>query len=134
MDQLKVVVRFRDGRLLKGTTNNFAPEAPLFHLVPVGAARGDPPVRVMIEQLKAVFIVRDFEGNPNRPKIKQPHAAPTAYGKALEVLFQDGEVLVGSTLDYNAAAQGFFMFPADPGSNNRRIFVVNAAVRKVKEI
>ena len=45
--------------------------------------------------------------------------------------FRDGEVLVGSSTAYDAARPGFFMTPADPKSNNDRIFVVMKAVRAV---
>lgn len=38
----------------------------------------------------------------------------------------NGEVLVGSTLGYNPKGQGFFIFPADAGSNNKRVYVVSS--------
>jgi len=44
----------------------------------------------------------------------------------------DDELLVGLTLNYGAAAVGFFVTPCDPKSNNERIFVINRAVRHVR--
>ena len=44
---------------------------------------------------------------------------------------EDGEILVGATVNYDPAGIGFFIIPADPQSNNKRIFVVNASVRDV---
>jgi hypothetical protein len=41
-------------------------------------------------------------------------------------------VLVGTTLNYRADAQGFFVVPTDPGANNTRVFVVSSAVRRVR--
>ena len=38
----------------------------------------------------------------------------------------------GSVLGYDPKEKGFFLFPVDPGSNNLRIFVVNASVKKVR--
>ena len=38
----------------------------------------------------------------------------------------DGEVLVGSTLGYDPKRQGFFIFPADPKSNNVRVYIVSS--------
>jgi hypothetical protein len=52
-------------------------------------------------------------------------------GRKVEVIFKDGEALVGSTQGYQADRPGFFMVPADPQSNNERIFVVAKAVQKV---
>jgi hypothetical protein len=41
-------------------------------------------------------------------------------------------VLVGSTVGYAPQRLGFFLFPVDPKSNNLRVFVISAAVRKVR--
>ena len=57
-----VVAHFRDGRVLKGMTHDFAPGKPSFHLFP---AHGAPSrgVTVPLDQLKAVYFVRTFDGN-----------------------------------------------------------------------
>lgn len=44
----------------------------------------------------------------------------------------DGEVLVSSTLGYDPKRQGFFIFPADPKSNNIRVYAVSSGVKKVR--
>jgi hypothetical protein len=41
------------------------------------------------------------------------------------VTFADGEAILGTTLNYRPDGQGFFVSPADPGTNNTRIFVVS---------
>jgi len=46
--------------------------------------------------------------------------------------FKDGEVIVGFTTAYSAERQGWFLLPADEGSNNLRIFVVNVAIADVQ--
>jgi hypothetical protein len=48
------------------------------------------------------------------------------------VTFQDGEKIAGTTETYSHNDVGFFLSPADPDSNNVRIFVVNKNVREVK--
>jgi hypothetical protein len=53
-------------------------------------------------------------------------------GRRLEVTFLDGEVLVGSTMNYQPHGPGFFLLPADPGSNNLRTFVVSGSTRHVR--
>ena len=52
----------------------------------------------------------------------------------IEILFKDGEKLVGRSEAYNPQKPGFFLFPADPKSNNVRIFIVNKNVHKVNFI
>jgi hypothetical protein len=52
----------------------------------------------------------------------------------LEITFCDGEVMVGTTLGYDRNRPGFFIFPADPQSNNVRVFVISSAVKKVRQL
>jgi hypothetical protein len=123
----RVVARFSDGRMVKGTTQDFSVARDYFHVIPPEA--GAPPVRVGVPALKAVFFVKDHNGNKDYNEKKQfDRAVP---GRKLQVVFKDGEMLVGSTTAYDAARPGFFMTPADPKSNNDRIYVVAKAVRAV---
>lgn len=55
-------------------------------------------------------------------------------GRIVKVQFEDGEIMVGSTLEYDPKSQGFSLFPIDVASNNVRVFVVNAAVRRVSDV
>jgi hypothetical protein len=48
------------------------------------------------------------------------------------VRFKDGELLCGYSLTYSVDREGFFMFPADPKSNNIRIYVLVGATTEVK--
>ena len=76
--------------------------------------------------------MRDFAGNPQYDERNEFERRPV--GRAIAVTFLDGELIVGSSLTYDAARDGFFLFPADASSNNERIFVVTAAVRKVEKL
>ena len=75
--------------------------------------------------------MRDFKGDPTRKESSQFSAARPALGRKLRVVFADGEVMVGTTQGYQPDRPGFFLFPADAGSNNERCFVITAATRKV---
>jgi hypothetical protein len=123
----RVVARFTDGRMLKGITRDFSVSRDFFHVIPPEA--GAAPVRVALAALKAVFFVKDHVGNKDYNEKKQfDRLVP---GRKLQVVFKDGETIVGSTTAYDAARPGFFMTPADPKSNNDRIYVVARAVRAV---
>jgi len=131
MERVKVVVRYSCGRVIKGFTEDFFPAKKLFHLTPVDNPCGEP-IEVSIEDLKAIFIVLDFVGHPLYKERKKYIEEEKPSGKKVEVTFIDGEVLVGSTLGYDPKRQGFFIFPADPKSNNIRVYVVSSVVKKVR--
>ena len=123
----RVVARFADGRIVKGTTQDFSVTKDVFHVMP--REDGAVPVRVGLPALKALFFVKDHTGNKDYHETKA--FATVVPGRKLQVVFKDGETLVGSTTAYDALRPGFFMTPADPKSNNDRVFVVARAVRAV---
>jgi hypothetical protein len=124
----KVVVRYRDGRILRGYTSDFNVSRPQLHLSSAPVA--NDALIVPLNQLKALFFVRDFDGDPAYQE--QKTFGDRAQGRKLEVTFEDGEVLVGSTLSYRADGHGFVVHPADSKANNLRVFVSSSAVRHVR--
>ncbi len=134
MIQNKIVVRYQDGRINKGVTSDFFPNKDLFHLFPVDALPGTRPVKVSIQELKAVFFVKTFEGNPEYNDKKELEADKAGVGRKIRVTFRDGEVLVGTTHGYQPSRPGFFVHPVDSQSNNERCFVISAATQEVSLI
>jgi hypothetical protein len=126
----KIVARHGDGKILKGYTQDFHPSRPQFSLWPSINATPKERVLVPIAQLKAVFFVRDFNGNPQYRERKI--FSSKSQGRRVEVTFSDGEIVLGTTLNYRPDGQGFFVSPADPAANNTRVFVVSAALRRVR--
>jgi Family of unknown function (DUF6982) len=124
-----VVARFLDGRVLKGTTHDFAPAKPVFHLSVWGE---DSPraLPVPIGALKALFFVKTFTGDKNHVEDLDVDNAK-GQGRKIVVTFADGEVVAGITTGYSPDKPGFFVIPVDPESNNSRIFVVTASVKNV---
>lgn len=126
-----VVARFMDGRVIKGTTRDFAPNKEKFHLFPWGDEGGDKALDIVVGALKAIFFVKSYEGNKEHVQDNSFDGA-AGQGRKLVVTFKDGEVLAGFTMGYNKKNQGFFLIPADPNSNNERVYVVNSSVKKVE--
>jgi hypothetical protein len=126
----KVVARFQDGRVLKGHTADFVAAADVFHIAPADSPSA-PPHPVLLADLKAVFFVKDFAGNPLHDERKSFTGGRPASGRKLRIEFKDGEVMVGTTQTYEATASGFFLIPADSASNIERCFVVAAATEQV---
>ena len=133
MEPIKIVVRYADGKIMKGFTQDFFPNKDRFHLIPADKPSGGT-MEVVVKHLKAVFVVRDFSGNPQYVERKKYVEGEDPFGVKMEVTFVDGEVMVGSTLSYNPKRPGFFLLPADPKSNNIRVFVVSSAVKKVRQL
>jgi hypothetical protein len=130
-DGNRVVAHLLDGKLIKGTTQDFFPNRPVFHILP---ANGSAPVEVRTKLLKAVFFVKEYRGNQSRRDLRGFLEAPgeTAQGKKLAVRFKDGELLCGYSLSFSPDRDGFFMFPSDTGTNNLRIYVITSAAAEIK--
>lgn len=129
---VKIVLRYTDGTVLKGNTYDFSPVRPNFHFSPINSS--DDPIEVNMGELKAVFFVKDFEGDPSYNERKDFTEVDQTYGQKVEVIFADGERLEGTTTGYDLERLGFFLFPADPKGNNIRVFLVSTAVSKVRHL
>ncbi len=134
MIQNKIAVRYQDGRVSKGYTNNFMPNKDSFHLVPLDASPDSKPLDVRVQELKAIFFVKDFVGDRDHKEEKTFAASQPVVGKKIKVTFRDGEELVGTTQGYQTGRSGFFLFPADKQSNIERVFILSAATRSVSFI
>ncbi len=125
----KLVVACLDGRRLKGYVFNFSPLRERFRLFPEANSLPDAGKDVELADLKALFFVKDFAGNP---QYKERYLTDGGRGRKLEVTFQDGEKIVGTTEAWSPQKLGFFLFPADALTNNLRVFVVNRNVVLVR--
>jgi hypothetical protein len=132
MDPIKMVVRFADGKMKKGYSQDFFANKPVFHLIKNITGDSGEPEEIRLADLKAVFFVKTFDGDPDYKERKDFTETDSPQGRKVEVAFTDGEVLQGSVLGYNPKEIGFFLFPVDPRSNNLRVFVVNTAVKKIR--
>ena len=125
----RIVARFQDGRLMKGFTTDFLPTKDHFHLTMQEQGAGAKPVDVKVPELKAVFFVKAFEGDPQHHRTNAPDQGGP--GRRLRIVFKDGEVMVGTTQGYDRSRPGFFLIPVDTAGNNERCFVVAAATQEV---
>jgi len=126
----RAVVAFLDGRRQRGFIYDFSAMKESFRLSPENDSLLQRGTEVKVKDLKAVFFVKDFAGNPQY--VESAKNGSSARGRKIEISFADGETLHGYTDAYNAKKPGFFLFPADGQSNNLRIFVVNRNVVSAK--
>jgi hypothetical protein len=128
MQQNKVVMHLKNGSIRKGVTNDFLPNKPRFHFT--GMDGSIEPVD--IDSLKALFFVKDIEGNKDYKE--SYNDIIQGGGRKIRVEFADGEVIIGYVLGYAPNRPGFIMAPADANGNNTRIFVVTSATKLVQFI
>jgi len=128
----KIVLHTKSGVIHKGVTHDFDPAKGSFYLLP--AEGGGVPMQLRLEELKAVFYVKDYIGNRDFVARQEFDEAPRAARKAI-ACFEDGEEIwgiLGEGADQEGA--GFFFYPADGDDNNLRIFVVRSALKELREV
>jgi hypothetical protein len=131
MIQNKIVIHYQDGRMMKGITIDFFPNKDIFHLVPADSPPGTKPLEVSVPELKAIFFVKEFGGNPKYEDKKEFDPGKNFFGRKIKVMFKDGELMIGTTSGYEPSRSGFFVTPVDPISNIDRCFVVKTATKDV---
>ena len=133
----KVVVKFKDGKILKGWTEDISPNKETFHLYKAEEFRkkGEKDIiEIKLSSLKVVFFVKNHKGNKDYQKVRtfegQPKITPSQ--RKIIVTCKDGEKIYGTTLGYNLNRKGFFIYPIDPKDNNERIFIIQRSVKSVE--
>ncbi len=129
----KIVVKYKDGKIVKGWSTDFGPNKEIFHLHPL-EEYGKDILEIEISSLKAVFFVKDYKGDKNYKKVRtfesQPQGVPSQ--RKIIIIFKDGENFYGTTHSYDPERKGFFVYPIDPKDNNDRVFVVSPAINSVE--
>lgn len=132
----KMVVHKADGTVIKGISYNFSPFInSIFHLNPTELVGDEPKsLEIKISELKAIFIVKSFSGNPDYKDKKdfQSEGIHLQLGRKAEIIFSDGEKVCGILFTYDPKKTGFWLFPIDPNDNNEKIFIVSSMVKDIK--
>jgi hypothetical protein len=115
----RVVARFRDGRLMNGYTNDFHPSKPYLNLSTAPA--NDDARFTQVAHLEALYFPRGANDTPS-----------AMHGRKIEVTLPNGDVIVGSTLNYRRDGTGFFVHPSASESDHSRVFVTPSGIRHVR--
>ncbi|GAB4334633.1 MAG: hypothetical protein Kow0099_06780 [Candidatus Abyssubacteria bacterium] len=129
----QLVVKYLDGRLLKGTPSTWDIESDGFGLLPRDALPGSSEeIYVPFADLKAVYFVRDFDGQLGK-KIVSP--ASQMRGTHLRLTFHDGEQIDGYTSEsYTASSPRFYFFPADQTGNTISMVVERRNLKNIETL
>ncbi len=122
----KVVVRKQDGEVIHG----FAGERMLDKDVRILDRKGKER-SFELADLKAVFFVHDFEGDPDYQDLRFLGKQEPSSMVWVRIEFQDGEVLEGkvrNNIDL-LSSHGLYVWPSDQETNNKRTFVVRRAIK-----
>ena len=125
----KIVLRMRDGAMEKCSIySHFSAAYKKLKVLDTEARLKTVDLR----DVKAIFFVREHEGNPGFRACQEFAEDSPKAGKAVKVTFPDGEVLRGKVLNLAEGSSGFFLFPPDPLDNNLKIFVVRGPGTEVE--
>ncbi len=131
-DEQKIVAHYLDGKLTKGYTFDFNPNRDNFHVV-ASQDKVEEAALVYHDELKALFFVKTFEGNPGyEDPIFSEETIKHLVGMKLKIIFKDGEVLYATTFGYSPARKGFFVFPIDKKCNNEKVYVITSSTTSIE--
>ena len=126
----RVVIRKLDKGLVKGFLD---PNGYLASELEVLDREGRL-VHVSLSEIKGVFFVRDFEGNPDRAERKVFRSRPRLAGLWVRMTFKDTEVLEAllpnNLLELDPL--GYLATPLDVYSNNLRVFIPRTALSEME--
>jgi len=127
-----IVASFIDRTVQKGMSLDVDPKRPTCHLKTLTGGM----IEVVLSEVKALFFVKTATGRPeyNDAKEVAPGDSRLLGAKRVRVTFADGEQIVGLMNRFPPITPYFFMLPIDPLSNNIRILVNRAAVKKMTEV
>jgi len=130
----KVVVKYKDGKIIKGWIEDFRPDRKLFILFPLIEYNEEERLEIKFSSLKAVFFIKDFIGDKNYKKVRTFNVEfkITPSHRKLIINFIDGEHLYGTSHSYGRYKIGFFVYPIDLKDNSDKIFVVHKAIESVR--
>jgi Family of unknown function (DUF6982) len=128
----KVVARYKDGRIVKGTSLDIEAGRPSCHVRTVEGKT----VEVQLKDLKALFFVRSLEGDSTRDENRtlDPKDLRNLGSTLVTMAFEDGEVMVGLTIRHPPNRPFFYVVPVDSQSNNIRMLVNRDAVVSMEAV
>jgi len=126
----RVVIRKLDKGLIKGFLDSNSYLANEIEVLD----REGRLVRIPMSEVKGVFFVRDFDGNPERAERKVFRSRPRLAGLWVRMTFKDNEVLEAllpnNLLDLDPL--GYLVTPPDVYSNNLRVFIPRTALTEME--
>ncbi len=138
-DNQKVILRFVDGKMLKGFIKDLKLDGDYLFIEDETSHQ----LKVRTKELKAIFYVRRFEGDRTYQE-KKNFSGTRPNSKRIFIQFKDGENMMGFIEGEIPWQRGFFLesmkekvftvIPVDEDSNNIKILVFTSSVKDVAMI
>lgn len=127
-----IVARYADGRTVKGSCLDVAPNRPACHI----RSSDGTMTKVILKDLKALYFVKSLDGDSARVDASgiAPDDPRLRGSQLVEVRFRDGESVVGLAVRYPPNQPFFFLAPVDASGNNLRILVNQAEVEGMQMV
>jgi hypothetical protein len=126
-----MVLKFLDGSVMKGFGSVISPGEAILEFKDL-----EEKIHwVELKKVKGAFYVKSFEGTGVKAQAgRQTYTFSS--GQKVRVTFKDGETMEGFVNDVTRLPQaaGFYVVPADPVTNNIRVWVNREAVQGVLHI
>lgn len=124
-----IVGKYRDGRTVRGYTNDFSPMRPFFHVSPTPFA--DETKFVSMIHLDALFFLPDPHTTATEwDRLEQ--AASAGRGRRVALTLPNGKEMIGTTLTYSREGSGFFVRPLDRHAGPTRVFVTQSGIGNIR--
>lgn len=123
----KVVVRTRDGGVICGfSSEGHIKEDEVTYISRDGKEQARP-----LDDLKAVFFVRDFKGDSDYREVKFFKKQDESKWLWVRITFFDEEVIEGRVQNDKELlfSNGFYLWPSDEETNNELVYIVKSAIR-----
>ena len=124
-----IVAHLIGGTVVKGVSLDVNPLKPTCHL----KTEAGPTIEVALAKTKALFFVKSAGGQKEFREGKAPAPGdPRLIGaKQVRVIFADQEEIVGLMNRFPPITPYFYLLPIDPASNNIRMLINKAAVKRM---
>lgn len=139
VEERKVVVKLRSGEVVKGHVSVPRVHAsdPFYdskqnrkEALTVRLLSSNESVEIPLSEVKAVFFVKSFRGDPKRKDLRFYSNGPAVGTIWAEIRFSDNEV-IEATIENSVQhlmGDGFLLHPSDRESNNVLIYVNKSAI------
>ena len=135
----KVVIHLNTGEMIRGyiEANSHKPGPSLgpsdfdaSRVVSVRIPNVNDPLTIQLQDLKAIFVVKSFRGDPKRKGLRFYSNGPAVGHIWVEIQFKDNEIIEGLVDNsvQHLLADGFWLRPSDSGGNNICAYVNKAAI------
>jgi PilZ domain len=125
-----VVGQYRDGRVVRGYTNDFSSARAYLHVSPTPF--DDEAKFVSMIQLDALFFLPSTQAPLASETESIEYTTSTSHGRKIAMTLPDGSEMLGTTLTYSRDGSGFFVRPLDRHASATRVFVTQSGIRNVR--